>query len=151
MFKKFINIVFALFVAVFMVSCAKNPTHLELVIKTTEDLNKDVDGRSSPLMLNFYELESAEKFSKFDYWTLLEKSGENLKDDLVSQSKHIILTEQKQNFKISFGEKTKYLGVIANFRIIDNDYIWKELIELKKDSYNYREFEIRKFNIERVK
>ncbi len=151
MFKKFRNLMFVLFVIAFATGCAKNPTHLELVIKTTEDLNKDVDGRSSPLMLTFYELESAEKFSKFDYWTLLEKSGDNLKDDLVSQSKHIILTEQKQNYKISFADKTKYLGIVANFRVIDNDYVWKDVVELKKGSYNYSEFEIRKFNIERVK
>lgn len=151
MFEKFRNLMFVLFVIAFTTGCAKNPTHLELVIKTTEDLNKDVDGRSSPLMLTFYELESAEKFSKFDYWTLLEKSGDNLKDDLVSQSKHIILTEQKQNYKISFADKTKYLGIVANFRVIDNDYVWKDVVELKKGSYNYSEFEIRKFNIERVK
>lgn len=151
MFKKFRNLVFIVFLTIFTVACVKNPTHLELVLKTTEDLNKDVDGRSSPLMLTFYELESAEKFSKFDYWTLLEKSGENLKDDLVSQSKHIALTQQKQNHKVSFGDKTKYLGIVANFRIIDNDYIWKDVIELKKGSYNYGEFEIRKFNMERVK
>lgn len=151
MFKKYISLIFILILGGLFAGCAKDPTHLELVIKTTEDLNKDVDGRSSPLMLTFYELESAEKFSKFDYWTLLEKSGENLKDDLVSQSKHIILTDQKQNYKVLLGEKTKYLGVVANFRIIDNDYVWKEIVELKKDSYNYSELEIRKFNIERVK
>ncbi|OCL85548.1 Type VI secretion lipoprotein [Aliarcobacter thereius] len=143
------KIILIIFILLFVSSCAKKPTHLELEIYTSKDLNKDEDGKSSPLMLTFYELEEAGKFSKFDYWTLVEKSNDSLKDDLVSQSKHIILTNQKQTYKVYFGERTKYLGIIGNFKKIDNDYNWKNIIELKKDSYNYEKLEIRNFNIER--
>ena len=62
----------------FISGCASSPTHLELVIKSSKDLNQDLDDVSSPLMLTFYELESAEKFAKFDFWKLLDKSRTNI-------------------------------------------------------------------------
>ncbi len=134
----------------FLGGCSSKPTHLELVLKTSKELNLDINQVPSPLMVTFYELESAEKFMKYDYWTLIDNSGENLKDDLVSQVKHIILPEQEQNYKIVFGENTKNLGVICNFRNIDNKFVWKYVINLEKDDYNYSELKIEKFNIERV-
>lgn len=151
MIKKMRSSLLSLFVLSFFTACSNSQTQLELVLKAKEELNKDVDGRSSPLMITFYELESAEKFSKSDYWTLIEKSGENLQNDLISQTKHIILTNQKQTFRIAFNEKAKYIGILCNFRVIDNNYIWKDIVELKNKSNNFAEFEIKNFNLERVK
>ena len=72
----------------FISGCASKPTHMELVIKSSKDLNQDLDNVSSPLMLTFYELDSAEKFLKYDFWKLLDKSGKKLNNDLISQAKH---------------------------------------------------------------
>lgn len=151
MFKSIRLIISSLFVFVLLIGCSSKPTHLELVLKTSKELNPDINEIPSPLMVTFYELESAEKFMKYDYWTLLSKSGENLKDDLVSQSKHIILPEQEQKYKIVFNENTKFLGVICNFRNIDNKYTWKYVVNLEKDSYNHNVLKIEKSNIERIK
>jgi type VI secretion system protein VasD len=151
MFKSIKLIISSIFIFVSLVGCSSKPTHLELVLKTSKELNPDINEMPSPLMVTFYELESAEKFIKYDYWTLLSKSGENLKDDLVSQAKHIILPEQEQKYKIVFSENTKFLGVICNFRNIDSKYTWKYVVNLQKDTYNYDVLKIEKSNIERIK
>jgi len=129
--------------------CSTKPTHLELDIKSSQDLNPDLNNVSSPLMLTFYELESAEKFLKYDYWTISEHSGKNLEKDLISQAKHVIVPEQKQNYKIVFDDRTKFLGVVAKFRNIKNDSKWKQVINLEQDKYNYSELKIKNFSIER--
>lgn len=151
MLKKIRFIISGLIAFFLFTGCSSKPTHLELVLKTSKELNPDINEMPAPLMLTFYELDSAEKFMKYDYWTLLSKSGENLKDDLISQSKHIILPEQQQKYKIVFNENTKFLGIICNFRNIDNKYTWKYVINLEKDSYNYNVLKIEKSNIERIK
>jgi len=131
-------------------ACASKPTHLELVVNSDNDLNPDVNNVSSPLMLTFYELESAENFIKYDYWTLMEESGKNLNRDLISQVKHVIIPHQKQTYKIVFNDDARFLGVIGQFRNIQNKNKWKYVINLEKDSYNFSELKIHEYNIERV-
>lgn len=130
--------------------CASKPTHIELVINSSKDLNQDLDDISSPLMLTFYELESAEKFSKYDFWKLLDKSGKKLGSDLVSQTKHIIVPEQEQTYRIAFNKNTKFLGVIGKFRNIDNKNSWRHVINLEQENYNWAELQIQNYSIKRV-
>lgn len=137
--------------SIFFTACATKPTHLELVINSSNDLNPDINNVSSPLMLTFYELESAENFIKYDYWTMMEESGKNLSRDLVSQAKHVIVPQQKQTYKIQFDKDTKFLGVVGQFRDIQNKSNWKYVIDLEKEKYNFSELKIYKYNIERVK
>lgn len=131
-------------------ACSSKPTHLELVVSSNNDLNPDVNNISSPLMLTFYELESAENFIKYDYWTLMEESGKNLNRDLISQVKHIIIPNQKQTYKIVFNNNSRFLGVVGQFRNIQNKDKWKYVINLEKDTYNFSELKIYEYNIERV-
>ena len=100
-------------------------------------------------MLTFYELESAENFLKFDYWTLLSDSGKNLNSDLISQSKNIIIPNQEQTYKILFEKNTKFLGIVGQFRDIQNSEKWKEVINLKTENYNYYEIELNNNKIEK--
>lgn len=131
--------------------CAAKPTHLELTIKSTGDLNPDSENISSPLMLNFYELESAEKFSKLDFWTLLDKGNDRLSTDLVSQSKHIIVPSEEQEYKILFDKKAKFLGIIGNFRKIDENATWRYVINLKEKDFNKADLLIDRYAIRKEK
>lgn len=137
-------------IALVFTACSSKPTHLELVIGSTNDLNLDINKVPSPLMLTFYELESAENFLKFDYWTILENSGKNLGPDLLSQSKNIIIPNQGQTYKIVFNEKTKFLGILGQFRDIKNSEKWKEVINLRAQDYNHYEIRLNDNKIEKV-
>ncbi len=132
-------------------ACTNSPTNLELVIKSSSNLNPDIKNVASPLMLTFYELESAENFLKYDYWTLMEDSGKNLNRDLISQSKQIIVPLQKQTYKITFDKDAKFLGVVGQFRNIDSNNTWKYAIDLSPEDNNKAELLINDFNIERIK
>ncbi|RXJ93906.1 type VI secretion system lipoprotein TssJ [Malaciobacter molluscorum] len=146
-----IRIIFLIITTLLIFSgCSTKPTHLELVVTSKKNLNPDLDDISSPLMLTFYELKSAEKFMKYDYWTLLDKSGKKLGDDLISQTKHVITPLQEQTYKIVFDKDAKFLGVIGNFRKLDNNSKWKYVINLEQDDYNYIELEVKNFKIKRV-
>ncbi|MBN2834401.1 MAG: type VI secretion system lipoprotein TssJ [Candidatus Delongbacteria bacterium] len=131
--------------------CAAKPTHLELMILSHSEINMDEDNVSSPLMLHFYELESAEQFSKFDYWTLMENATTKMNSDLISHNKHIIVPNEEQTYKILFSERARFLGVIGSFRELDSNNKWRYIINLDKESYNYSEVEIVNYTIEEAK
>lgn len=130
-----------------MSGCASKPTHLDLVIKSKDNINIDNDNISSPLMLNFYELDSAEQFSKLDYWTLLDNGTDRLNSDLISQNKHVIVPNEEQRYKILFDDKAKFLGIIGNFRNLDSNTTWRYVINLDQKAHNSFELEIDGYTI----
>jgi len=123
-------------------ACTKiEPTYLELSIFSDKELNQDKQNISSPLMLLFYELESAEKFSKLSYWDILEKNGENLNNDLISQSKHVIVPNEEHVYKIAFEKRAKYLGIIGKFSDISKP-TWRHVINLEEGEINEIELKV---------
>ncbi|WP_345980446.1 type VI secretion system lipoprotein TssJ [Sulfurimonas sp. HSL3-2] len=137
----------SLLIVIFMSGCvSKNPTHIDLEITSGKEINVDDDNVSSPLMLVFYELSSADKFSKYNYWDIVDNSGKKLKQDILSQTKYPILPNEKQTYQIVFDEKAKYLGIVAKFRDI-KDSNWRYIINLEKDSSNEAELKIKKYSI----
>ena len=134
--KNNVKLIVMFIMALLLGGCAAKPTHLELTIKSTGDLNPDSEKISSPLMLNFYELESAEKFSKLDFLTLLDKGNDRLSTDLISQNKHVIVPNEEQRYKILFDKKAKFLGIIGSFRQVDENATWRYVINLKQEDFN---------------
>ena len=145
--NKIVKLALSTVILVVMSACASKPTHLDLVIKSTNNINLDSDNISSPLMLNFYELDSAEQFSKLDYWTLLDNGKDRLNSDLISQNKHIIIPSEEQHYKILFDEKAKFLGIIGNFRNLDSNSTWRYVINLEDKTYNSVDLEIDGYEI----
>jgi len=148
--KKLIKIVVSVAVMLLMSACASKPTHMDLVIRSSQNINLDSDNISSPLMLNFYELDSAEQFSKLDYWTILDSGKDRLNSDLISQNKHIIVPSEEQHYKILFDDKAKFLGIIGNFRNLDSNSTWRYVINLKDKEHNDVELEIDGYSIKEV-
>ncbi|MEJ2372574.1 MAG: type VI secretion system lipoprotein TssJ [Sulfurimonas sp.] len=141
-----IKILLTVFIIFLMSGCASKPTHIDLEITSAKEINVDEDNVSSPLMLVFYELSSADKFAKLSYWDVIDNGGEKLKDDIVSQTKHPILPNEEQTYKIVFSDKTKYLGIVAKFRDIAESN-WRYIINLEKDTSNDAELKIEKYSI----
>jgi len=148
--KNLIKISISVVMAFFMSACTTQPTHLNLVIRSQKNINLDSDKISSPLMLNFYELDSAEQFSKLDYWTLIDNGKDRLSSDLISQNKHVIIPREEQIYKILFDDKAKFVGIIGSFRNIDSNSTWRHVINLKDKSYNYVELEIDGYQIKEI-
>jgi len=148
--RKVAKIILSIAVALTMSACASKPTHLDLVIKSKSNINVDSDNISSPLMLNFYELDSAEQFSKLDYWTLIDNGKDRLSSDLISQNKHVIIPNEEQRYKILFDENAKFLGIIGSFRNLDSNTTWRHVINLKDKAHNYVELEIDGYQIKEI-
>ena len=125
---------FTIVIALFFTNCSI-PTHMKLSITSTQNANLDSEGISSPVMLKFYELKSAEKFTKLDFWALTDNADEKLGDNLISQTKHIIVPNSEQVYKIIFDDEAKFLGIIASFQDIDNKATWRFINKLAISDY----------------
>jgi type VI secretion system protein VasD len=134
--------------AFFSSGCTNQPTTLDLEVYSGKELNPDANGISSPLMLNFYELRDAERFLKLDFWALIDEPTKQLGADLLSQSKQVIVPQEKQLYYVLFHEEAKFLGVIASFRDIDNNATWRFVQNLDVQSSNDLELKVDNYVIE---
>lgn len=133
--KQLIQILLLIGVALSINNCAEKTPHMELVIKSGKNLNPNKDNIPSPLVLHFYELKDAESFSKLDFWGLSDEAKQRLEGSLLSQSKHILIPNEEQTYKILFDQNTKYFGVVGSFRNIEGSTSWRYVKALEK-GYN---------------
>ncbi len=148
--KYIVKSIVSIFILLTFSGCLNSTTRLELTINSSNNINLDKNKISTPLMLSFYELDSAEQFSKLDYWAIIDSKENRLSSDLISKNKHIILPNQEQIYKIKFDPKAKYLGIIGNFRDLNNNSIWRYVINLKNKSHKSVEITIDKSKIKEV-
>jgi type VI secretion system protein VasD len=138
-------------IALLVNNCASKPTHLELIVKSNKDLNPNNSNVPSPMVLMMYELQDDAAFMKFDFWSLTDDAKKTLDGTLISQSKHLLVPDENQTYKILFDKNAKYIGLVGGFRNIDKGSQWRYIKALKNDQYNRIELNISNNTIKEVK
>jgi type VI secretion system protein VasD len=93
------------------------------------NINPDINGRPSPVVLRLYELKSETAFTSSAFFPLYDNDQAILARDL--QSREEILLTPGQTIKIDreFKAESRYLGVVAAFQAVDKA-TWRALAEI---------------------
>ena len=137
-------------IALMVTNCASKPTHLELIVKSNKDLNPNKNNVPSPMVLMMYELQDDAAFMKLDFWSLTDDAKKHLEGNLISQSKHLLVPDENQTYKILFDKNAKFIGVVGGFRNIDKGSQWRYSKALKNDQYNRIELNVSNNTIKEV-
>ncbi|CAM3827545.1 type VI secretion system lipoprotein TssJ [Parendozoicomonas haliclonae] len=91
-------------------------TLAELQINATTDVNKDDDGRPSPLVIRVFKLADARQFEREDFLALYEQAEDRLGRDLLGtiQLKEIAPGENRLE-EIELTPEVKFLGIMAEY------------------------------------
>lgn len=92
------------------------PTRARLV--ATEQVNPDVSGRASPIVVRLFQLRSEGEFADAEFFALYEKEKEVLGESLVSREEYVLAPGETRDIQISLNAQTRYLGVLAAYRDI---------------------------------
>ena len=118
-----------------LASCAAlgfgpKPTRLEVSIEASPNLNPNAEGRPSPIVMRFYELSSADVFETSDFFTLYDNEMATLGKFILFRDEMNIKPGQLKTFKREAKPETRYIGVIAAYRDLDNAR-WRGILEVK--------------------
>ena len=118
-----------------LASCAAlgfgpKPTRLEVSIEASPNLNPNAEGRPSPIVMRFYELSSADVFESSDFFTLYDTEMPTLGKFILFRDEMNIKPGQLKSFKREAKPETRYIGVIAAYRDLDNAR-WRGLLEIE--------------------
>lgn len=107
-----------------------NMTKLELSLSASEDLNPDLHGRPSPIVLRLLELKHPVAFENADFFSLYERPKVALAVDLVNSEELELSPGKRIDLKLSVRDASHYVGVLAAYRDLPETQ-WRYVITLK--------------------
>ncbi|MGK0373288.1 MAG: type VI secretion system protein VasD [Glaciecola sp.] len=108
-------------------------TKADLTIEAAQNVNPDIDGRPSPVLLRFFELKSTAAFNNADFFNLYDQGVGELGADYVGHFDVEMKPGESKEILKEFLPDTRYLGVMAAYRDINNA-VWRRIIDIEVDS-----------------
>ena len=108
-------------------------TKADLTIQAAQNVNPDINGRPSPILLRFFELKSTAAFNNADFFTLYDQSVGELGPDYVGHFDVEMKPGDTVEMPREFLADTRFLGVMAAYRDINNS-VWRRIVDIEVDS-----------------
>ena len=112
-------------IALLLTACVSNKpvqifhTKIDAEIVAVDDLNPDINGRPSPLVVRIYELKDIDAFEHADFFTLYDEEATTLEGHLIVREEIELTPGEQGEIRRRLNEETKYLGIVAAYRDID--------------------------------
>ena len=112
-------------------ACAGAPKReaLGMQVTATADVNPDMQGRPSPVILHIMELNSTEQFNRLDYMGLTQPSGSALGSELLSKNRLVLQPGESKELPMELNPMTTAIGLVAGYRDIDNA-TWRKVVPI---------------------
>ncbi|MBO3277354.1 type VI secretion system lipoprotein TssJ [Pseudomonas schmalbachii] len=91
-------------------------TKLDLTLSASDQLNPDLNGRPSPIVLRLLELQHPVAFENADFFSLYERPKESLAPDLVASEEIELRPGETREFRLSVQKGSRYVGLLAAYR-----------------------------------
>jgi type VI secretion system protein VasD len=105
------------------------PTLVQTKVESSADLNPDINGRPSPIVLRIYELRSLSAFNEADFFALHESDTELLGQDLKAKEVMELMPGEQHAFTRELQPDTRYLAVVAAYRDLEQAR-WRAALEI---------------------
>ncbi|MGA9573704.1 MAG: type VI secretion system lipoprotein TssJ [Lysobacterales bacterium] len=112
-------------------ACAGAPKkeNLGIQIAASADVNPDMEGRPSPVILHIMELNSTEQFNRLDYMGLTQPSGAALGPELLGKNQVVLQPGESKTLPMELNAATTAIGLVAGYRDIDNA-AWRKIVPI---------------------
>lgn len=91
-------------------------TKLNLNLTASDQLNPDLNGRPSPIVVRLFELKHPVAFENADFFSLYERAKESLAPDMVASEELELRPGETVELKLSVDEGSRFVGVLAAYR-----------------------------------
>lgn len=124
-------------------------TRLELTLNGNDLLNPDINGRPSPVVVRLLELRNPVAFETRDFFSLYERGGEALAQDLVAREELELRPGDGVELKLRVEPGSRYVGVMAAYRNLPETR-WRYVIELAPERLTRTELSLSDDGIHRL-
>lgn len=111
----------------------------KLEFEVAENINPDINGRPSPVVVKVFELSSRTLFDNQDFFALFDDAESVLGPDLISKTEFDFEPDSQYEHSLSLSPGVRYAGILVAYRDIDTAS-WREVVAI--DPTNYEVFNI---------
>lgn len=131
------NVLAALALFCLLAGCAavtpySTQTRLELQLEASAQLNPDINGRPSPVVLRLLELKNPALFETVDFFSLYSQPKDLLAPDLVASEELELRPGESRLLKLHVNSASRYVGVVAAYRDLPETR-WRYVITLEPE------------------
>ncbi|MDO7896640.1 type VI secretion system lipoprotein TssJ [Pseudomonas citrulli] len=91
-------------------------TKLHLTLAASDQLNPDLHGRPSPVVVRLFELRHPVAFENADFFSLYERAKDTLSTDLVASEELELRPGDSVELRLGLTGDGRYLGMLAAYR-----------------------------------
>ncbi|UII74018.1 type VI secretion system lipoprotein TssJ [Pseudomonas sp. HN11] len=91
-------------------------TKLDLTFTASDEVNPDLHGRPSPVVVHLVELRHPVAFENTDFFSLYDRAEQVLPKDWVSSEELELRPGEHLALKLSVEPRSRYVGVLAAYR-----------------------------------
>ncbi len=105
----------------FITGCASTPkpTTVKISLYAQPDVNPDIRGRASPVVLKFYELKSLAAFDAADFFSIFDSEQKTLGTELLNSEVFQLRPGERLKFDRPLQPEARYIAVVAAFRDLE--------------------------------
>jgi len=100
------------------------PPKVVIRISSDNDINPDMNGRPSPIVLRIYALKSDDIFNNADFFAIYENDASILGDTMTAREEVELAPGDGVQMEKEFDMATTHVGVLAAYRDLDNA-VWR--------------------------
>lgn len=131
---RFFNTLLACAALVLMAGCStlspySTLTKVNLKLQASDQLNPDLNGRPSPVVVSLFELKHPVAFENADFFSLYEHAKEALSPDMVASEQLELRPGETLELKLTVEEGSRYIGILAAYRDLP-DSKWRYTVEV---------------------
>ena len=105
-------------------------TLIDAQIIASCQVNPDVNGRPSPIVIRLFELKNLGKFEEADFYKLFEDYASLLSSDLLASEQFNLHPGETKMIKHVVSPETKFIAVTAAYRDL-NQSVWRNSIAIE--------------------
>ena len=110
-------------------------TKLDLTLIAGDEVNPDLHGRPSPVVVQLLELRHPVAFENADFFSLYDRAEQTLSKDWVSGEELELRPGEQQALKLSVEPHSRYVGVLAAYRDLEQTQ-WRYVVQITPQALN---------------
>ncbi|MDU8497661.1 type VI secretion system lipoprotein TssJ [Pseudomonas syringae] len=124
-------------------------TRVDLRLNADSQLNPDINGRPSPVVLKVLELRRPVNFENMDFFSLYQRTDQSLGQDLVASEEFELRPGERIELKLKLDHGSRYIGVLAAYRNLPETQ-WRHVITVHSKQQNRAVFVLGESGLQRA-
>lgn len=122
---------------VFLTACSstsENNVDFRYLISAASDINPDIEGQPSSVIVRVYQLTNKINFENANYNELFESEHNALGTEFITLNEYFIDPNSKKDIDLKISENAKYIGVVVGYRSVDM-VTWRTVMAVPEGSF----------------